>query len=138
MAKIRTNYTLYDDTISNLEKIKKDNNLKSVSAAIDFVVSQYNNNDNDKLNKIGDVLLTKIEEKYSNMFTRIRLGSSTADKNSQVILEILNNMILNMNMEDVFSSEVIESNIVKESKNTVNDRIARYKQIKDNKANKVK
>ena len=82
---------------------------------------------------VAEKLLTKIEEKYKNMFTRLRLGVTTADKNSQVMLEILNSIILNLSMDKMYDTDILESNIVKESKDTVKNRIEKYKQLKDNK-----
>ena len=67
------------------------------------------------------------------MFTRLRLGVTTADKNSQVMLEILNSIILNLSMDKMYDTDILESNIVKESKDTVKNRIEKYKQLKDNK-----
>ena len=82
---------------------------------------------------VAEKLLTKIEKKYKNMFTRLRLGVTTADKNSQVMLEILNSIILNLSMDKMYDTDILESNIVKESKDTVKNRIEKYKQLKDNK-----
>ena len=82
---------------------------------------------------VAEKLLTKIEEKYKNMFTRLRLGVTTADKNSHVMLEILNSIILNLSMDKMYDTDILESNIVKESKDTVKNRIEKYKQLKDNK-----
>ena len=38
-----------------------------------------------------------------------------------------------MSMDKMYDTDILESNIVKESKDTVKNRIERYKQIKDNK-----
>ena len=67
------------------------------------------------------------------MFTRLRLRLTTSYKNRQVMLEILNSIILNLSMDKMYDTDILESNIVKESKDTVKNRIEKYKQLKDNK-----
>ena len=42
-------------------------------------------------------------------------------------------MILNLSMDKMYDTDILESNIVKESKDTVKNRIEKYKQLKDNK-----
>lgn len=49
------------------------------------------------------------------------------------MLEILNSIILNLSMDKMYDTDILESNIVKESKDTVKNRIEKYKQLKDNK-----
>ena len=46
---------------------------------------------------------------------------------------ILNSIILNLSMDKMYDTDILESNIVKESKDTVKNRIEKYKQLKDNK-----
>lgn len=133
MGKKNRTVTLDDETWKLLNRIQKENNLRSNSAAIEYVVSKEMNNGNEQL---ADKIIEKFDEKYNNLFTRIRLGSNGAEKNSQVLIEILNSMIVNLSLSDYFSTDTLESNIVIESKENVKERIARLKQIKDNKGTK--
>lgn len=136
MNKIKKNLTLYEDTIDYLEMIKQKNSLPSVSAAIDLVVQEHKNNSREQTDKIANRMADILSERYENLFTRLRLGTTTADRNSQVIIEALNSIILNYEIKDSYSTEIVESNIISDSKETVKKRIERYKQLKDSKAHK--
>jgi len=133
LIKLRKECTLYNNNIKYVEALKEERNLHSYSAALDIIISEHRKNNGEQINAMSDIVVKKIETKFSNLFTRLRLGTGTADKNSQVIIEILNSMVLNQDLEKAFSTEVIESDIVKESKETIRKRIEHYKQIKDNK-----
>ena len=132
MNKEKKELTLYKENIEYIKKVKSEQGLRSMSAAVDYIIMQHRKMTDEQTDSVAEKLLSKIEEKYKNMFVRLRLGVTTADRNSQVILEILNSMILNMSMDKMYDTDILESNIVKESKDTVKNRIERYKQIKDN------
>ena len=67
------------------------------------------------------------------MFTRIRLASTMADRRKEVIVEILNSIVYHLEAEESYSTEIMKSAIVEDSENIVKRRVARLKQIKDNK-----
>lgn len=133
MNKEKKELTLYKENIEYIKKVKSEQGLRSMSAAVDYIIMQHRKMTDEQTDIVAEKLLTKIEEKYKNMFTRLRLGVTTADKNSQVMLEILNSIILNLSMDKMYDTDILESNIVKESKDTVKNRIEKYKQLKDNK-----
>lgn len=133
MNKEKKELTLYKENIEYIKKVKSEQGLRSMSAAVDYIIMQHRKMTDEQTDIVAEKLLTKIEEKYKNVFTRIRLGVATADKNSQVMLEILNSIILNLSMDKMYDTDILESNIVKESKDTVKNRIEKYKQLKDNK-----
>ena len=131
MEKTRVNLTISEQSKNYIEEYKKKNNYRSISEALDSIIKHSMNTDNVDL--IADRILKKIEDKYDNLFTRLRLAGNSADINSQVIVEILNSMIINMNMKKSFMTDTVESQVVADSKKQIKNRIAYYKQLKDNK-----
>jgi len=133
LRKLRKECTLYNKNIEYVEDLKEKRNLRSWSAALDIIISEHRNNNGDQINAMADIIVKKIETKYSNLFTRLRLGTGTADKNSQIIIEILNSLVFNLEFTKAFTTDVVPTDIILESQDTVKKRIERYKQIKDNK-----
>ena len=127
--KIRKQITLSEDVIEYLESISG----SGISKTIELIVRQHKDMNGEQMKVLADMILNMFEERYKNMFTRIRLASNSSDINSQIILEILNSIILNSEIEQYYSTDIYESDIIKDSKKSVKDRIARLKQIKDNK-----
>ena len=56
-----------------------------------------------------------------------------ADRRTEVIVEILNSLVYHLEAEDSYNTEIMKSAIVEDSENIVKRRVARLKQIKDNK-----
>lgn len=129
MSKKNRTVTLEDETWNLLNEIQSKNNLRSNSAAIEFLV---NNSLHDNNEQLATMIVEAINKKYSNLFTRIRLGANGAERTCQILLEVLNSMVVGLSLSDYVSTEVMESDIVKESRENVKERITRLKQIKDN------
>ena len=121
--KVRLNITIDQSTKEYIDKVKKEKNLRSQSQAIDYIIMQERENDN----------VDKIKDRYENMFTRIRLGATTADRNSQVMIEILNSMIYALNITQCYNTDYLKTDVVRESQDIIKNRIEYYKQIKDSK-----
>lgn len=129
MSKKNRTVTLEDETWNLLNEIQSKNNLRSNSAAIEFLV---NNSLHDNNEQLATMIVEAFNKKYSNLFTRIRLGANGAERTCQILLEVLNSMVVGLSLSDYVSTEVMESDIVKESRENVKERITRLKQIKDN------
>lgn len=68
----------------------------------------------------------------SKVLTRIRLGTNTADINSQVIIELLNAIIYQFNVAPM-TTQFNETVAVTVSRQHIKKKIAEFKQRKDNK-----
>lgn len=113
-----------------LLKLQTEKELHSTSAAIEYLIKEYERN-NDLTKRISE----KVTEDLSKILTRIRLGTNTADINSQVIIEILNAIIFKLNV-DPMTTGFQETPTVTISREYVRGNIAKYKQNKDQRTNK--
>lgn len=130
--KVKLDITISQGTREYIDYVKKEHNLRSLSQAVDYIVQQERKNDN--VDVLADRILEKLKDKYENMFTRIRLGVNTADKNSQIMIEILNSMIYSLGVNQCYDTDIIKTDVVRDSENIIKNRIAHYKQIKDSKS----
>lgn len=111
-----------------LLELQEEKGFRSLNSTLEFLVMDYANNRN-----IADAVAAKVSEELSKVLTRIRLGTNTADVNSQVIIELLNAIIYQFNVAPM-TTQFEETTAVTVSKQYVKSRIAELKQKKDNKA----
>lgn len=106
----------------------------SFSQAVNEMICQQQIRNSEQ---IADVFLKKMDEHYSKLLTRLRLGVSETDKNVQVVIEILNSILFFEKKEyGLMPTEVSSHEVVTEARDQVKDRIARFKQINDSKKRK--
>ena len=109
--KVKLDITISQSTREYIDYVKKEHNLRSLSQAVDYIVQQERKNDN--VDVLADRILEKLKDKYENMFTRIRLGVNTADKNSQIMIEILNSMIYSLGVNQCYDTDIIKTDVVR-------------------------
>lgn len=128
---------LSQNDIDYIMQIKNENSLNSMTKAFEFILREHQAQHLKQNEAIANLVMEKFESKYGNVLTRIRLASNSADKNIQIIMEILNSLFYSTfeNIKFV-PTDIITSQIIKESTEKINKKIAYFKQLKNNKESK--
>ena len=88
--------TLYldDTTIDYIKKFSDDVHAPSFSAALATVVDEYKHRDDiDATDYVIKKIAAEVVEMLNNKLTRIRLGVNNADRNSDIIIMLLNTLL---------------------------------------------
>lgn len=133
--KKRKEFLLPEDVLQYIEDYRKKNYIKTQTEAFCKIVGDHKEKNDNEVAKvilqflseeITEKLMIAMEETYQlkNTLTRIRLGTNNADRNSDVILLLINTMLafsghLALQEEDVLPTS--------EAKRVVNERIAAYR-----------
>ena len=117
---------LSDEAAKVVSKIQNEKGY-SWNKALEFIIMDYENNCN-----VAEKVSKKVLEDLSKVLTRIRLGTTTADINSQVIIELLNAIIYQFNVEPM-TTDYVQTTAVETSKKHVRNKIAKAKQNRDQK-----
>lgn len=125
-------YRLSDDVLRYISAIATENGISN-TAALEKIIREHERQCTDQGEQLANLVVKKIEDKYSNMFTRMRLATTMSDRNIQIVLEILNSMLIHLKIDTAYTSSMIKSNVWEESEKAVKEMIAKYKQYKDNK-----
>lgn len=133
MSKTSKTYRLSENTLIYIDTFAKDNGISN-TAALEKIIKEHEKFYNGQGDQIAELVVKKIENKYTNMFTRMRLATTMSDRNTQVILEILNTLLIHSKITTAYTSAMTKSNVWIECEETVKEMIARYKQMKDHKS----
>lgn len=130
--KIKRDLTLEESTVDFVTQYKIEHCLRSFSAALDEIISKYKDHQNGFVEEVGKSTLIEIKGEYDEIIKKTKFSARSADINSQVIIEILNTILLSMEMEHYYPSSEVTSTVLSSAQKTVTDRIAYYKQYKEN------
>lgn len=125
-------FRLSEQAYNYLCRFGAENGLSN-TAAMERIICEHQKYQGRESDILAQKATDLLEEKYKNLFTRIRLASTMADRRTEVIVEILNSIVYHLEAEESYSTEIMKSAIVEDSENIVKRRVARLKQIKDNK-----
>lgn len=127
-------YKLEENVLQIIQQVKEEQKMSTETETLEYIVRQYNEWNEKKMGMIADMFLERVEEKYKNMFTRLRLGTTAADKNTQVLLELMNSIIAYKFPKDVLQpTSTFKTLMLGQAEDEVKGKIAYYKQLKDNK-----
>lgn len=136
-AKKQVGIRLNKRDIDYLAECKEKNNLSSATQAMELIIREHRAQQLNQNETIANLVIEKFDSKYGNVLTRIRMASNTADKNIQIIMEVLNSLFYS-SFENIkfVPTDIITAQIIKDATEKVGKRIAYYKQLKNNKLNK--
>lgn len=133
--KIRKHFLMEEPVIDYLETFRSKNFLKTQTEALTKIIHEHQEKRDSEFSKmlveclsaeITEKLLSAFESEYKfrNTLTRIRLGTNNADRNSEVILLLLNTLMYYSEREALFEDDSIQ---LEEAKRIVKERIANFK-----------
>ncbi len=134
MNKKRKTYELSEDDILRIEKIKKDQNLRTDVSAIRYVLKEYENRMDmlEKDERLALRIVDLLEERNYVYKERLRWATSTAEKNSTIMLDVLNTLLFAQEITECIPVTEIPAPVIEKSKQLIQEKISHFKQKKDN------
>ena len=132
---VRVNFYL---SIAEKEFLQEQSSQRGMKLTAIIREAIQNYADRGKNNKeLAAEIVAAFEAKYGNTFTRIRLGTNEADRNSQVLIEMMNTLFENQGVRLAVPTSVLMNPAVQGCKDEIKERVAYNKQRKDNKPKKA-
>lgn len=119
VTKRKTTIALTPDVDEIIKNVMRENQL-NFTEALHIIVRKYQNDTSNSVAK-------EVAELLKNDLTRIRLGTNNADKNSQILLEMINTMLFHIHYVEFVSTDEDPQDGFLKSKEHVRKRIHAFK-----------
>lgn len=130
MSRIRKNYRLNEETVAYILKVSKEQNI-SQERAVDLIVKEHR-----KANKTSVMLVAEAIGDYLRKdLVRIRLGTNTADRNTQVLLEMMNHIFIANDYKGCVTTSQFKADGLRDAEKEVKERIEHFRMLKLEKEN---
>lgn len=124
--KRRKNFYLDDSTITYVEKFQDDNHISTFTAALSEIIQQHQRrNDIQASQVLVEQLAKQVADELDSTLTRIRLAANNADRNSDIILLVLNTLMGYQQYKTFISEDTPQLTAAKALEK---ERIATYRQ----------
>ncbi|MFP3413383.1 hypothetical protein SB773_17550 [Bacillus sp. SIMBA_074] len=139
--KIRMKLSLSEDVHQYIQDYMDENNITHPGDAISKICMEHQASKSTEwsLNYISEIVSKNLHDVLKSELTKIRLGANNADRNTQVLIELMNGYFFanDLDLESIITTDKIEVGGVKIAKEVVAERIshARQKRI-DHEASK--
>ncbi|MGM0924643.1 MAG: hypothetical protein ACQEWW_26245 [Bacillota bacterium] len=128
--KVRFKLSLEQSVIDYIEDIKLENNLKFNGDAISFLVADHQRLKKNQwsLNYVAEAVTQNLHKTLREELARIRLGTNNTDRNTQILIELLNGIMINDSVDDILTTDQMEAKGLATAKNVVQERIENKRQ----------
>ena len=138
MINVVKKYVLDQECIDTISKVKADKEFKNDSATLRYIIQEYQKNEQQKENDAALIsgLLESYNQKYYALFERLRRASQTAEMNTTILLDAINTILIKDDVRESILREAIQAPVIADSQNAYKEKIAYFKQQKDDRNKK--
>ncbi|HDR4897635.1 TPA: hypothetical protein QCR41_005921 [Bacillus cereus] len=139
MKDFRMQITLDEETDTYIKDYMEEHNIRYNGEAIVRICREHQASKTSEwsLNYISEIVSKNLHDVLKSELTKIRLGANSADRNTQILIELLNGYFFLEGVDSLITTDKQEMGSVKIAKEVVAERIshARQKRI-DHEASK--
>ncbi|MFS8355102.1 hypothetical protein ABHN12_28925 [Bacillus nitratireducens] len=141
MSTIRRQVTMDQETEDYIKDYMEEHGIRYTGEAMGRIFKEHEAAKSTEwsLNYISEIVSKNLHDVLKSELTKIRLGANNADRNTQVLIELMNGYFFanDLDLESIITTDKIEVGGVKMAKEVVAERIshARQKRI-DHEASK--
>lgn len=135
--KKRKNLYYSEGAIDYVAEYQSEHHLKNFTSAVEAIIDEHKHrNDIDTADVVIKEIAKQVADELSDTLTRIRLGTNNADRNSDIILMLLNTLLSYQPLSTLITEETPQ---LAKARQIEKDRIAHFRQKKiDNEKKKAK
>ncbi|PRT33157.1 hypothetical protein [Bacillus wiedmannii] len=130
--KIRMKLSLNENVHQYIQDYMDENNITHPGDAISKICMEHQASKSTEwsLNYISEIVSKNLHDVLKSELTKIRLGANSADRNTQVLIELMNGYFFanDLDLESIITTDKIEVGGVKIAKEVVAERISNARQ----------
>ncbi|MCC6080566.1 hypothetical protein [Bacillus thuringiensis] len=130
MSTIRRQVTMDQETEDYLKDYMEEHGIRYTGEAMGRICKEHEAAKNTEwsLNYITEVVSNNLHDVLKSELTKIRLGANSADRNTQILIELLNGYFFLEGVDSLITTDKQEMGSVKIAKEVVAERISHARQ----------
>jgi len=130
MADVKKLVTFDEESHEYLENYKEQHGIRYNGEALAKIFKEHKNRHDTEwsLKYVSEVVSQNIRETLKEDLTKFRLGINSADKNSQIIIEVLNGLLFHNSVDDILTTDVNKMTAIETATKVVEERITNQRQ----------
>jgi len=121
---------LTKESADYIEEYANENNIPHDNRTINHIIMEHKNIESKEKEKQSFVrdISENISKEIKKEMKRLLLGVNNTDRNTQIIIELMNGMLIDQDIKDIITTEDVPSQPVTTAKETVQKRIEHLQQ----------
>lgn len=124
--KIKRNFSIEKNTFDYLNDIQSENaNINSMSSAIDFIAMEHKSKSDTTTEQMIKIIANEVAKELKGELTKIIKGINSADRNTQIVMEMLNGLFIKSNVGYINTSDIVKAEGLELAEESVRKRISK-------------
>ncbi|PEW81430.1 hypothetical protein CN445_29355 [Bacillus cereus] len=130
MSTIRRQVTMDQETEDYIKDYMEEHGIRYTGEAMGRICKEHEAAKSTEwsLNYVTEVVSNNLHDVLKSELTKIRLGANSADRNTQILIELLNGYFFLEGVDSIITTDKQEMESVKMAKKTVEERISHARQ----------
>ncbi|NSL69439.1 hypothetical protein [Bacillus toyonensis] len=130
MSTIRRQVTMDQETEDYINDYMEEHGIRYTGEAMGRICKEHEAAKNTEwsLNYVTEVVSKNLHDVLKSELTKIRLGANSADRNTQILIELLNGYFFLESVDSIITTDKQEMGSVKIAKEVVAERISNARQ----------
>ena len=124
MAREKKMFVVSKENFNYIEEVKEKNHLKYNSEALELIIREHRNNSDITTEVMINLIGEKLSEKLKSELLGIKKASNESDKNTQIIIELLNGLFVKNGYSILATTGEIKCEAIDKATEFVKKRIA--------------
>ena len=133
MDKKRKAYRLTEDAISVIENVMKERMYTSETAALEYILREYS-----ERKSLAEDMVATFNQVNKSWMERVKWAAQTAEQNSQDLYVAVNTILEHNSYKYYFDPELLLNPVLEGAAKIRKEKIAHFKQAKDERTRKEK
>ncbi|MEG0237836.1 hypothetical protein [Cetobacterium sp.] len=125
MARNKKMFVISDENLGYLKQVKESKNLKYDSEALELIIREHKENSDLTRDAVIEIISENIANKIDIKLSKILKASNHSDKNSQILIELLNGMFFKNEYKAIVTTSEDKCMGLIMAEKEVNDRITK-------------
>ena len=108
-----------------LKEVKENNNLSSMNQAIILVLKEHKEKSDTTTELMIKIIANEVAKELKGELEKIIKGINSSDKNTQIVIEMLNGLFIKNSVGEILVSSVVKSEGLEMAEEAVKKRISK-------------
>ena len=130
-------FEISEDNLKFINEFKAEQGIKSDKEAFNKIIELYRDSTaEDKNKKMIDEIMQRFHESYGIIYTKLLAGSVKMESMIQILVDVANTLLLSQGIDKCILKDILASEVITQSEDYHNYKVAKAKQKKDTKCYK--
>ena len=108
-----------------LKEVKENNNLSSMNQAINLVLKEHKEKSDTTTEQMIKIIASEVAKALKSDLVKVIKGINSADRNTQIVMEMLNGLFIKNSVGEILVSSVVKSEGLEMAEEAVKKRISK-------------